>query len=128
MAGYLSYEEYLARGGTLTEARFEACAPRAKARVDALTYGRVRGMAAVPDVVKTAMMVAIGVADGNGAQALAASGGLAGFATDGYSETYQSAGERWEAVDRAANREIRELLAGICDDGGVPLTYAGGLG
>ncbi len=127
MADYLSYEEYLARGGTLAEAEFEACEPRARSRVDALTYCRVRGMAEAPEAVKDAMMVALAAAAGSGAQALAASEGLAGFATDGYSETYQSAGERWAAVDRAANREILALLAGVCDDGGTPLTYAGGL-
>lgn len=128
MAGYLSYEEYLSRGGTLAEVDFAACEPRARGRVDALTYGRARRMAAVPEAVKDAMMVAIGVAAAGGAEALAASGGLAGFTTDGYSETYQGAGERWEAARRAANQEIRTLLADVCDDSGVPLTYAGGLG
>ena len=128
MAQYLSYEEYLARGGTLSEAEFGACEARARARVDALTQHRLRGMAEVPGAVKDAMMVAIGVSSGSGAQAMAASEGLAGFTTDGYSETYQSAGERWMAVDRAANQEIRTLLAGACDDNGGPLTYAGGLG
>lgn len=128
MAGYLSYEEYLDRGGTLAEDAFAACEPKARGRVDALTYCRVRGMAEAPEAVKDAMMVAVSAASEGGAAALAASGGLAGYATDGYSETYQSAGERWEAVNRAADREIRELLAGVCDDRGVPLTYAGGIG
>ena len=128
MAEYLSYDEYLARGGTLAEAEFRACEARARSRVDAMTYGRVRRMAEVPEAVKDAMMVAIGVSAASGAQAMAASESMAGFSVDGYSETYQSAGERWEAVNRAANGEIRALLGGVCDDGGVPLTYAGGLG
>ena len=61
MAEYLSYGEYLARGGTLAEAEFRACEARARSRVDAMTYGRVRRMAEVPEAVKDAMMVAIGV-------------------------------------------------------------------
>ena len=109
MAEYLSYDEYLARGGTLAEAEFRVCEARARSRVDGMTYGRVRRMAEVPE-------------------AMAASEGMTGFSVDGYSETYQGDGERWEAVNRAANGEIRALLAGACDDDGMPLTYAGGLG
>ena len=128
MARYLSYEEYLARGGKLAEGEFEACAPRAEARVDALTYGRARGMAEAPEAVKQAMMIAVAAASNAGAEAMAASPGLTGFTADGYSERYQDAGQRWDAVNRAANQEIRAVLAGACDDAGTPLTYAGGLG
>ena len=112
MAEYLSYEEYLERGGTLGEADFRRLAARAKARIDALTYGRLRTM---------------GVSGGCGAEAMAASGAVASFTTDGYSESYQGADERAVAVNRALNREIVELLAGVTDESGVPLTYAGGV-
>ena len=122
MARYLSYEEYLARGGTLSAGDFEACAARAAGRIDALTYCRVRNMSEVPEAVKEAMMTAIRAASDAGAERVASSSALAGFSTDGYSERYQSAGEQW-----AANREIRALLEGVCDDAGTPLTYAGGL-
>lgn len=128
MARYLSYEEYLARGGKLAEGDFEACLPRAQARVDALTYGRVRGMEEAPEAVKQAMMIAVAAAANAGAEAMAASPGLAGFTADGYSERYQDAGERWDAVNRAANQEILAVLAGACDEEGTPLIYAGGLG
>lgn len=127
MAGYLSYEEYLERGGTLDEAAFCPLAVKAQARIDALTYGRVRAMDETPDAVKDAMMSAIGVIGSCGAEALAASGALASFTTDGYSESYQGADERVQAANRALNREIEALLAGVTDDGGTPLTYAGGL-
>lgn len=124
MARYLSYEEYLSRGGALGETEFEACALRAEGRVDALTHGRVRGMGEVPEAVRAAMMSAIGVISDCGASALAASP-LAGFTADGYSESYQSAGDRADAVDRALRREIEALLMGATDDAGVPLMYAG---
>lgn len=127
MAEYLSYEEYLERGGTLGEADFRRLAARAKARIDALTYGRLRTMEEAPDAVKEAMMSAIGVIGGCGAEAMAASGAVASFTTDGYSESYQGADERAVAVNRALNRELVELLAGVTDESGVSLTYAGGV-
>ena len=127
MAGYLSFEEYAERGGTLDAAAFAALEPRARGRVDALTYGRLRGMQAVPEAVKDAMMCAIGVMDSCGAEALAAASVQASFATDGYSESYQGAGERVLAAQRALDREIGTLLAGLTDDEGVPLIYAGGV-
>ena len=127
MAEYLSYEEYLERGGTLDETAYAALEARARARIDALTHGRVRGMAEVPWEVKEATMSAMATIASCGAEALASTGALASFTTDGYSESYQGAEERIRAVNRALNREIEELLAGVTDDGGTPLTYAGGL-
>ena len=127
MAGYLSFEEYAERGGTLDAAAFAALEPRARGRVDALTYGRLRGMQAVPEAVKDAMMCAIGVMDGCGAETLAAASTLASFSTDGYSESYRGAGESSAAAYRAMDREIGTLLNGLTDDNGVPLIYAGGV-
>ena len=125
MARYLSYDEYLARGGALGETEFEACALRAGARVDALTHGRARGLSETPEAVKAAMMSAIGVISACGAEALAAAPLLASFTTDGYSERYQGAAERVTAVNQALDREILALLEGATDDAGTPLTYAG---
>ena len=125
MAQYLTYEEYQARGGALDEAAFAAAETRARGRVDGLTHGRVRSMARVPEAVKEAMMTAIGAQSACGADALAASRGLSGFATDGYQESYKSDGERWASMNRAADREILALLAGETDDDGTPLIYAG---
>lgn len=127
MAQYLSYDEYLTRGGALEETAFEAAEQRARARVDAMTYGRVRRMAAVPEAVKAAMMSAIEAGAACGAGAVASSSPLAAFETDGYSERYQGAGERSEAVEKALKRELAALLGGETDDEGTPLTYAGGL-
>ena len=127
MAEYLSYEEYLERGGTLDEAAFNRLAVRAKARIDALTYGRLRTMEEAPEAVKAAMMSAIGVIAGCGAEAMASAGAVTSFTTDGYSESCQGADERVVAVNRALNRELVELLAGATDESGVPLTYAGGV-
>ena len=127
MGRYLRYEEYRTRGGKLAEDAFEACVPRAEARIDEVTYGRAKGLEEVPEAVKQAMMIAVAAAASAGTEAVAASS-LSGFAVDGYSESYQDAGERCQSVERAANREIRSLLAGVCDGEGTPLTYAGGLG
>ena len=127
MAQYLSYDEYLARGGTLGETAFQAAELRARRRVDALTYGRVRRMAEAPEEVKAAVMSAIGAFSACGAGALSTASALVSFETDGYSERYQSVGERSEALEKALNRELSALLGSATDDDGVPLTYAGGV-
>ena len=125
MARYLSYDEYLARGGAMGETAYEACEARAAARVDALTHGRVRGMVEPPEAVKAAVAAAVDVIVACGADALASAGPLASFTTDGYSESYQGAGERALAANRALDREILAMLAGETDADGTPLTYAG---
>ena len=52
---YLSYEEYLAYGGTMAEADFNLAEFRARKRIDRLTDSRVAAMEAVPEAVKLAM-------------------------------------------------------------------------
>jgi len=44
MGMYLTYEEYLARGGALSEADFIDAELRARKRVDRLTGGRLEAM------------------------------------------------------------------------------------
>lgn len=127
MAEYLSYEEYVARGGTLDEAAFGPLEAKARGRLDALTYCRLRGMSELPEAVKGAMMCAIGVLGSCGAEALASESMLESFTTDGYSESHKGAGERAQAAYRALDREIATLLTGLTDARGVPLTYAGGV-
>ena len=122
---YLSYEEYLARGGTLSESDFTAAEFRARKRIDWLTGARVEGMAEVPEAVKAAMMSIIRADGAVGVDAQAETPLVAAFNTDGYSESYGSPGDRVATLEQALNAEVRRLLYGVKDDQGVELLFRG---
>ena len=122
---YLTYDEYISLGGTLEQGAFNLAEIKARARIDAMTQGRVARMASVPVVVQAAMMEIIAVESVYGASAQAAAPVAASFTTDGYSETYGSAESRAAAIDRRLTASIETLLDGITDDEGVPLLFAG---
>lgn len=125
MAQYLTYEQYQAWGGTLDESAFNRAEIRARARIDALTMGRVAHMREVPEQVQVAMMDIINVDGTYSASAQAAAPVDASFTTDGYSESYGSAESRTAAIEAQLTASIETLLAGVVDDEGTPLIYAG---
>ena len=125
MAQYLTYEQYQAWGGTLDESAFNLAEIRARARIDAMTMGRVKAMAAVPEQVQAAMMGIITVDSTYSAAAQAAAPVAASFTTDGYSESYGSAESRTAAIEKQLTGSIETLLDGVTDDDGTPLLYAG---
>ena len=125
MAQYLTYAQYQSWGGTLNEAAFNLAEIKARARVDALTMGRVAYMQAVPEQVQAAMMEIITVDQTYSASAQASAPVAASFTTDGYSESYGSAENRTAAIERQLTGSIETLLDGVTDDEGTPLLYAG---
>ena len=125
MAQYLTYAQYQAWGGGLSESAFNLAEIKARARIDAMTQGRVAYMQAVPEQVKAAMMEIITVDGTYSASAQAAAPVAASFTTDGYSETYGSAETRTAAIENQLTASIETLLDGVTDDEGTPLLYAG---
>ncbi len=125
MAQYLTYEQYQAWGGTLEQAPFNLAEIKARARIDAMTQGRVAYMASVPEQVQAAMMEIITVDSTYSASAQAAAPVAASFTTDGYSESYGSAESRTAAIEKQLTASIMTMLDGVVDDNGVPLTFAG---
>lgn len=139
MAQYLTYAQYQAWGGTLDEAAFDLAEIKARARIDAMTQGRVAHMVNsprssttplgeggnVPEQVQAAMMEIIQVDQTYSAAAQAAAPVAASFTTDGYSESYGSAEGRVAAIERQLTASIKVLLDGVTDDGGTPLLFAG---
>lgn len=117
---YLTYEEYVAAGGTLDAAAYPAAELKARRRIDAMTLGRVARMRAVPDAVKAAMLLAL-----DADAALADAPDAASFATDGYSETCPDAARRAALIERQLRESIELLLYGATDDDGHALIYAG---
>lgn len=125
MAQYLTYSQYQEWGGTLNEAAFNLAEIKARARVDALTMGRVARMRSVPEQVQAAMMEIITVDGTFSASAQASAPVAASFTTDGYSESYGSAESRTATVEKQLNASLMTLLDGVLDDEGTPLTFAG---
>lgn len=125
MAQYLTYQQYEDWGGMLDEPAFTVAEIKARARIDALTMGRVAHMREVPEQVQVAMMDIINVDGIYSASAQAAAPVAASFTTDGYSESYGSAESRTAAIEAQLTASIETLLNGITDDDGVPLLYAG---
>lgn len=122
---YLTYAQYQAWGGTMAEPAFNLAEIKARARIDALTQGRVAYMQTVPEQVQAAMMEIINVDATYSAGAQAAAPVAASFSTDGYSESYGSAESRTAAIEKQLTGSIETLLDGVTDDEGTPLLYAG---
>lgn len=125
MAQYLTYVQYQTWGGTMAEPAFNLAEIKARARIDAMTQGRVAYMAQVPEQVQAAMMEIITVDGTYSASAQAAAPVAASFTTDGYSESYGSVESRTAAIEKQLTASIETLLDGVTDDEGTPLLYAG---
>lgn len=121
---YLTYTEYAAYGGDLSDINFRPLEFKARKRIDYLTDSRVQNMISVPEAVKLCTYILIGMENSVGRNAQATSPNVTSFNTDGYSETY---GQLMD-VDTASTQMtaiVKEYLYGENDDNGVPLLYRG---
>lgn len=117
---YLTFAEYQARGGTLTEAAFNAIAPRAAGHITRLTHGRVIDETPVRDNVSGLMFTLIGyLAD---TDAIARSG-YKSFSNGAVSATYATTQEQRSQISAYA---LDYLGDEVTTDGyETPLLYAG---
>lgn len=118
---YLTYDEYINMGGTISDASFSRFEHKARALIDLKTYGRVQHDNPVRDAVKYACFDLIQAM--NSDECATGSAGLAvsSMSNDGISVTYAgavSAGSRYNAI-------IRDYLIAETNECGVPLMYAG---
>ena len=125
MAQYLTYEEYVAYGGTMPESEFPVAEFKARSRLDWITMGRVQNMAVVPEEVKLAMMVIINVDSKFSTDAQLESAIISSFTTDGYTETHGNFFEQVGLANRRLNGEVQKMLFGVLDDYGEPLIFRG---
>ena len=122
---YLTYQEYQAYGGDLSETDFTLAEFKARSRIDWLTLGRVQNMKVVPEEVKLAMMCIMKVDSKFSADAQVYNALVSSFNTDGYSESYGTASEQARTAQAQVNEEASRMLFGVLDDYGVPLIYKG---
>lgn len=122
---YLTYEEYQAYGGDLSETAFPAAELRARKQIDRLTASRVAAMETVPEEVKLSMMSLMKANAAASVDALAENPLVQSFNNDGYSESYGSAADQLSVIHFSAESDAAALLYGVTDDSGVPLLYRG---
>ena len=122
---YLTYAEYLAYGGDMSQQDFTLAEFKARSRIDRMTLARVQYMQTVPEEVKLAMMCIIKVDSKYSADAQVGDAIVASFSTDGYSESYGGVSEQTEAVEKELTKQVQTYLFGVLDDTGVPLIYLG---
>lgn len=123
---YLTYDEYVAYGGTMSQDEFVLAEFKARSRIDWYTLARVQAMRVVPEEVKMAMMVIITGDAKYSVDAQATKDGMiASYSTDGYSESYGSITEQSQNYDNQIKQTVERMLFGVLDDNGVPLIYKG---
>lgn len=125
MAQYLTYDEYLSYGGTMSENDFPVAEFKARSRIDRMTLARVQAMQEVPEEVKMAMMVILKVDGKYSADAMSDSAIVSAFNTDGYSESYGGIAEQSDNAQTQLNQQLSKMLFGVTDDYGIPLVYRG---
>lgn len=122
---YLTYEEYVALGGTMDQSAYPMEEFKARKHIDYLTDSRVQAMLEVPQAVKMAMMTLIQLEGKIGVSAQVSNPIVSSFNTDGYSESYGSVADQITAARNSAMKTVRDMLFGVNDDRGVPLLYRG---
>ena len=125
---FLTYEQYVEMGGTLTEADFTTYERKARACINLATHNRVRDEAPVREAVKNAAYDLIGVFAQEAENVSNGMTGVSSKSNDGVSVTYAN----WTTVSRYWKTRKRELLAEhladetVTIDGHiVPLLYGG---
>ena len=119
---YLTYEEYLALGGTLDLTPFNVLEFEARRQIDIRTFNRLKDSEDIPQEVKLCEYKLIdslnsyAVANEN----VSSKGNLASESTDGYSVTYISYDKVGEVIkSKSAELEdiIRTYLLGVIYNG-----------
>lgn len=121
---YLTYEEYVAYGGSMPQSEFPVAEMKARKKIDRYTDCRVQNMATVPEEVKMCVYALIRIEASIGVVESIDKPKLASFQTDGYSETYvQPITDK--SAQKAVEETINSLLYGVYDDYFVPLLFKG---
>lgn len=134
---YLSYSEYQAMGGTLTQTTFNDFEFEASSVVDWYTFGRLKKFTEYPDALKKCMYHIIkllenqamlnGVATSDGASDTSATATIASQSNDGVSVSYNvlSAKDLLESNQKAVEQTVQRYLAYVMDSLGRKVLYRG---
>lgn len=121
---FLTYSEYRAMGGTVSETDFPRYEYKARAYVNLYTHNRIRDESPVRECVKRLMVDLIGLTFDREREEAEASG-IASKSNDGVSVTYGAADANAKAWNRRQRNALIEFLADEIDANGVPLLFGG---
>lgn len=110
---YLTFDDYISMGGTLTDIEFNRFEFRAERLIDNLTQGRLKNADTISETVKRCMFELVTylsktAQNGN-------SSAVSGFSNDGYSVTY--------AEQKTATQQIHDIIYDYLAD--TDLMYCG---
>jgi hypothetical protein len=117
---YLTFAEYQARGGTLTEAAFNQISPRAAGHITRLTHGRVADETPVRANVSGLMFTLIGYL--SDMDAINRSG-YKSFSNGSVSASYNTPQEQRSQIAAYAMDYLCDEV--VSDENDTPLLYAG---
>lgn len=120
---YLTYEEYMAMGGTLEASAFLRAVPRACAIIDSATQKRCKQMHDVPEEIKylTRDIVDYISVSCGASQQVASESQTQGGTSESVSYSVPTTDERTTHIDDL----IYDYLHTVTNDNGTPLLYRG---
>lgn len=119
---YVSYEEYMAYGGTVGIIDFRRFEAKARRLIDRMTHGRCADEKPVRESVRMCMFELIGAMAANEAEAGYGGRELAAMSNDGVSVTYAGNAGGFE---KRLTDIVRMWLDSETTEDGVNLMYAG---
>lgn len=106
---YLTYEEYMALGGTLDLMPFELLEFECRRRIDERTQNRLKGIKTIPQEVKLCLFKLMNVMSSYDEGLDSVSRNIASENTDGYSVSYVT-GSQIQEVLKTKSKEIDEII------------------
>ena len=130
---YLSYEEYVAMGGTLDESNFNDLEFEAEAIVNWYTFNRLKNDTQIPSEIKRLIKYLIDAVQVQNEGVLGSTGGsdnsaqIASQSNDGVSVSYAilSASERMAALKTQEADKFNKYMQGVTNEAGRLLLYRG---
>lgn len=133
---YLTYEEYQSYGGSLDETTFNDLAFEAQAKINWVTFNRLKDMEEIPEEVKRLMYRLISLIEAkriatspvdNGDSESTITAGIASQSNDGVSISYNvlSARDVLDQYDKDVKAYINQYLQDVTNDLGRKVLYRG---
>lgn len=122
---FLTYTEYRAMGGQLSEAEFNRYEFRARSLINELTHQRIRDESPVRECVKMSAFDLIGQMKGHDSSMGGDSVAYASMSNDGVSVTYADRAKARRNANKELEQTLTLYLADEVDARGVPLLYGG---
>ena len=106
---YLTYQEYMALGGTLTETPFNLLEFEARKQIDLRTQKRLVGIEEIPEEVKLCDFHLINKIESYAKSMSSMGGNIKSENIDGYSVSYATAGEI-ESIVKSKSAELDDII------------------